>query len=209
MRLQRKTLFWSGLVSFIALAISYVAYLKEYEYISDICVGLFSSGILICITSVVSYFYERNAAVLSLYRGCFKFMESLTNSLRLDKMINLYELREDLDEIIHVYNENVYYYVCELKHINQHSNIRRIIDDIWENIRHIYLFVSDDREILLKCLLGDLDATTLKKYPWKHVGDESVAYLEKLQKALDKLAYQMNYFNKRKGKNMEVPIDAD
>ena len=137
-------------------------------------------------------------------------MESLTNNLRLDNMIDIYELREDLDMIIHVYNEDVYYYICELKQINRHSSIRKITDDIWENIRHVYLFAADDRKTVMKCLLGDLDVTEIKNYPWKHVGDEAAAYLEKLQKALDKLAYQMNYFNRRKEKSsQEVPTDAD
>lgn len=40
----------------------------------------------------------------------------------------------------------------------------------------------------------------MKSYQLKYTGHESIAYIEKLQKALDELRYHMNYYNSKKDK---------
>ncbi len=210
MRLQKKILIWSGTIATVALVLSFLLYRIQFEYMSNICIGLFSSGILICVTSTVSYFYERNVMILSLYRGCFKFIDSLNSNLRIDNRIGIYELSDNFSKIIRIYQEDVYYYICELSKTNKRSKVYKITSKLRENISHIYLFVVDDKDAVMKCILQEIDIKDFEYYSWKCLSDESLDYLEKLQKDLDELAYQMNYFNRRKAKNKtEGDSDAD
>lgn len=200
MRLQKTISVWAGIVAGISLGISISLYLLNFEYISNIFVGLFSSGILVCITSVVSYFHERNKVIFALYEGCLSFMETLNGGLRIDNRMGIYELRDNLSQIMASYKKDIYYYVCELMRVNKYSDLHQIVAELWEAARHIYLFVVDDNEQVMKCLLGDITPDEIKNYPWKYVSSKSVTYLKDLQKARDKLAYHMNYYNVRKGK---------
>ncbi len=207
MKLQKNVALCSGIISFVALFFSYV--FRCDEYISGILVGLFSSGILICVVSIITFFNERDRVIYSLYIGCYDFMNALNANLRPDGMIAAEDIRRNFKNIIDVYNKSVYFHLCQLNILPKNTKLNKIIMEIWETARHIYLFVVEDNDKVMKYYLGDISEKEIRKNEWKYVGKESVAYIEQLQSALDKLRTYMNYYNCRKDKKETVSKHAD
>ena len=209
MKLQKNVAICSGVVSLVALYLSYVFNSRNSVYISGIFVGLFSSGILICAVSIITYFNEREKALYSLYCGCYDFMNSLNSNLRPNKQVPAEDIRKSFESMMNVYDKNVYYYMCQLNILTKNSKLRQITMDIWEAVRHIYLFVADDRSKLTEFYLGDITKEELENRGWKYTSEESLAYIKALQDALDKLAFHMNYYNIRKEQKGTVSSNAD
>ena len=63
------------------------------------------------------------------------------------------------------------------------------------------------QNLIQSYLLGNTSQEELRTTTWKHTGSESVAYVKKLGKSLEALAYYMNYYNLRK--NAKSEEDAD
>lgn len=200
MRLQRDISLFSGSISIIALVLSYIFWFRNSDYFYNLCMGLFSSGILVCAVATVTYFNERNKAVLSLYRGCFRFMKQLNLNLRPNNQIELETVRENFARIEESYNIDIYYFVNELSILCKHSTLRRIVMDIWESARNIYLIVMNDNNKIMQFYVGDISLDDIANYRFQYVGPESVSYIKKLQKSLDELRVHMNYYNARKEK---------
>lgn len=200
MNLQRKIAVLSGILSFLSLTVAIILNFFDFQFASNLSLGLFSSGILICGTAIVTYFYERNRAVLSLYNGCHDFMEALNKNLRADNRIGIYDLKDNLDEMQKVYKKEVYFYICQLLLMNKHFKLTKIIKEVWESVRKVYLFVVEDNSRVFQFLIGDISEDEMKNYTFKYTGNDSIKQIKCLREALDKLAYHMNYYNIRKGK---------
>ena len=190
MNLQRRIAALSGILSLLSLVVAIILNFFEFSFASNLSLGLFSSGILICGTAIVTYFYERNRAVLSLYNGCHDFMEALNKNLRVDNRIGIYELKDNLEEMQKVYKKEVYFYICQLLSMNKHFKLTKIIKEIWESVSKVYLLVVEDNS-----------------YTFKYTSGDSIKQIKCLQEALDKLSYHMNYYNIRKGKNSKEEHD--
>lgn len=208
MKLQKRISIWAGIISFASLALSIGFNLYGYSYISNVFVGLFSSGILMCVTSLLTYFSERNKTILSLYRGCYRFFNQLNSNLTPDGKASIDNVKENLSKMIDSYQTDIYYYICELSGIRKHSKLNKVIMSIWEAAQNIYLLVVDDNEQIMKFYLGDISKKDILDYKFKYVGSESINYTKDLQKSLDDLRYHMNYYNCKKG-NGEDKHHAD
>lgn len=115
----------------------------------------------------------------------------------------MYTLKDNLEEMQKVYKKEVYFYICQLMSMKKCFPLTKIVFEIWESVRKIYLFVLDDHDIIVDFILGDISQEELENYSFKYIGEESLKQIKNLQEALDKLAYHMNYFNIRKEKNRE------
>lgn len=210
MKLNKLIAIYSGIISIAALFLSlYTNFCIEAQYTTNVLIGLFSSGILICITSIITYRMERNKAIYNLYKGCYSFMKCFEKNLKHNNRIDLYELKDNFDIVLTSYNNDIYYHYCELTIVPNNSKLYTLIFEIWENARHIYLFVQEDNSIIQSFLLGNISQEELQTTTWKHTGSESVAYMKELGKSLEALAYHMNYYNIRKNPKLEETNNAD
>lgn len=213
MKLNKRIAQWSGAIASIAFIISlFTNFCCDSEcsrYATNVLIGLFSSGILVCGTSIITYFHERKRALYLLYDGCFTFLKQFEKNLRHDNQINIYALLNNYNDIIISYKKDIYFHVCELAILSKRSNLRKLIMNIWESSRHVYLFVLDDREILHSFLQKEISEEKLKSIPIKHNSSESIAYIEKLGEDLETLAYHMNFYNMRKNAKTEEKHNAD
>lgn len=207
MNLQRRIAALSGILFLLSLVVAIILNFFEFSFASNLSLGLFSSGILICGTAIVTYFYERNRAVLSLYNGCHDFMEALNKNLRVDNRIGIYELKDNLEEMQKVYKKEVYFYICQLLSMNKHFKLTKIIKEIWESVRKVYLLVVEDNSKVCQFLIGDISEDEIRSYTFKYTSGDSIKQIKCLQEALDKLSYHMNYYNIRKGKNSKEEHD--
>ena len=164
MNLQRRIATLSGILSLLSLVVAIILNFFEFSFASNLSLGLFSSGILICGTAIVTYFYERNRAVLSLYNGCHDFMEALNKNLRVDNRIGIYELKDNLEEMQKVYKKEVYFYICQLLSMNKHFKLTKIIKEIWESVRKVYLLVVEDNSKVCQFLIGDISEDEIRSY---------------------------------------------
>lgn len=152
---------------------------------------------------------ERNKAIYKLYTGCYTFMKCFEKNFKHDNRVELYELKDNYDTIISSYNTDIYYYICVLAILPKRTKLHKLVMEIWENARHIYLFVQEDCSVIQSFLLGNIAEEELRATSWKHNCSESVAYMKELGKSLEALAYHMNYYNIRKNPKLEETNNAD
>ena len=84
MKLQKNVAIISGIVSVLSLIVSFIFTLFEQkllDYLSNILIGLFSSGILICAVAIITYLSERNKMLYQLYCVCLDFSQVLPTML--------------------------------------------------------------------------------------------------------------------------------
>ena len=208
MKLQKRIAIWAGIISLVSLTLSAGFNYFDFSYLCNVFFGLFSSGILICVIAIITYFSERNKTVLSLYNGCYRFMKQLNLNLTPDKTVAIEDVKSNLAAMMDSYSVDIYYYVCELSGLWKGSKLHKIITAIWEAARNIYLLISDDNSQVMEFYLGDISKQDLLNYKFKYVSDESLKYVMGLQKAVDDLRYHMNYYNCRQEKQ-EEPAHAD
>ena len=210
MKVNKCIAIWSGIIAVIALILSLLTYFYFYcEYETNVLIGIFSSGILVCVTSIISYFHERNRILYLLYDGCFNFLKQFEKNIRRDNQIDVHVLASNYNDIIASYKKDIYYHVNELATLSKRSKIRKNIMNIWENSRKMYLLVLDDYEVIQSFALNEISHEELNSIPCKHNSPEGIAYIKKLGEELNELAYQMNYYNLKKEKSTEVNNNAD
>ena len=210
MKLNKILALWSGVISFSALLLSlYTNFCLKASYSTNVLIGLFSSGILICVTSIITYRMERNKVIYQLYTGCYTFIKCFEKNLKHNNIVDLYELKDNYDLIMSSYNSDVYYHVCALATLPKQTKLYRLVMEIWGNARHIYLFVQGDCSIIQSFLLANITEEELKSTTWKHNSSEGVAYMKELGLSLEALAYHMNYYNMRKNSKTEESNNAD
>jgi len=130
MKLNKTLAICSGIVSFVALLLSlYTNFCIEAQYATSVLVGLFSSGILICVTSIITYRMERNKATYNLYNGCYAFMKCFEKNLKHNNLIDLYELKDNFDIILSAYNKDIYYHYCELTIVPKNSKLYTLVHE--------------------------------------------------------------------------------
>ena len=197
MKLQKNMSIIAGSISVIALSISIIYNCCcDSEYISNLFMGVFSSAILVCATSILTYFNERNKAIYSLYEGCTTFKQTFTKLIRPGNQIDFNLMKDIFSIIIESYKKDIYYPVCALNNsMLKNTKLNQLVLNIWEQSRHLYLLVLDDNEKLHSYLLNDITLDELKQYKFQVVSNESVEYMTKLNDAQEELAHYMNYYN--------------
>ncbi len=200
MKLQKNISIIAGSISVIALSISIIFNCCcDDEYVSNLFMGVFSSAILVCATSLVTYFYERNKTIYMLYEGCTTFKQTFTKVIRTGNRIDFNLLKDIFSIVIESYKKDIYYQVCALNDsMIKNTKLNKLVLNIWEQSRHLYLLVVDDNEKLHSYLLNNISLEELQKYEFHFVSSESVEYMKKLNDAQEELAYYMNYYNLRK-----------
>ena len=197
MKLQRKMIWLSGSISIVAFVTAYFLNQIGENFWCNIFIGLFSSGVLILVSSIAAYYYERNKEIFALYEGCYDFMGSLINLVRIDNRFGINELRDILAHSVDLYTRDVYYHVCELRRVNKYAKIRKLVDGIWENVRHVYLLLLDDKEKVDDFILENITKDEFQRYSWHIANEESQRYAKKLYEELGRLACHMDYYNKK------------
>lgn len=196
MKLQKRISTLSEIISIVAIAMSYVFWCNGCDFFYNICVGLFSSGILVWAVALITYFNERNKMILSLYRGCYNFIEHLNSNLRPNNRIAIETVKDNFSRMIQSYKIDIYYYICELSKMRKGSKLYKTIMDIGESTRNIYLLILDDNEKVMQYYLGEITMNEFSNYKFRYLDTESVSWIDKLQKSLDELSDRMNYFGK-------------
>ena len=207
MKLQKRISWWSGIVALISLILAFILHWLKQEFIANIFIGLFSSGILICISAILTYLDCRKSELRALYVGCSSFQKTLSRNLRDNNRIDIYTLKDNLEIIMESYKTQIYCHVCELMAIRKHTQLHNTVSDFFEAIRHIYLFVCEDREVIVNFLLQRISREELDSYNYKHVSEEAVVYLQQLNEATEKLAVYLNYSSTDEKKEDSIHAD--
>ena len=61
LNLQRRIAALSGILSLLSLVVAIILNFFEFSFASNLSLGLFSSGILICGTAIVTYFLREKS----------------------------------------------------------------------------------------------------------------------------------------------------
>lgn len=193
MKLQKMVAISSGIIAVLSLVLAYCLDRLSSQFFSGIFVGLFSSGILICITSIVTFFSEREKELTDLYEGSFEFVKSMLKNVRKGNQVELHQFKENLELMIHTYDEKIFFHVDRLEILNHRSDAYRITAKIWWAAASLYGEINEDREVASKFILGDISDDEIKSYQWKSYGDESIKKVKELLSVREELGNYLKY----------------
>ena len=141
MKLQKNVAIISGMVSGMSLIVSFVFTLfeqKMLDYLSNIFIGLFSSGILICAVAIITYISERNKILYQLYCVCLDFSQVLPFGKRIESQSDFLALRPEVVQAMSIYNKEMQFMFDDLSVLRKKSEISQTIHQIQLTSLEIY-----------------------------------------------------------------------
>ena len=141
MKLQKNVAIISGMVSGMSLIVSFVFTLfeqKMLDYLSNIFIGLFSSGILICAVAIITYISERNKILYQLYCVCLDFSQVLPFGKRIESQNDFLALRPEVVQAMSIYNKEMQFMLDDLSVLRKKSEISQTIHQIQLTSLEIY-----------------------------------------------------------------------
>ena len=141
MKLQKNVAIISGIVSVLSLIVWFIFTLFEQkllDYLSNIFIGLFSSGILICAVAIITYLSERNKMLYQLYCVCLDFSQVLPFGKRIISQSDFLALRPDVVQAISIYNKEMQFMLDDLSVLSKKSEISQTIHQIQLTSLEIY-----------------------------------------------------------------------
>lgn len=141
MKLQKNVAIISGIVSVLSLIVSFIFTLFEQkllDYLSNIFIGLFSSGILICAVAIITYLSERNKMLYQLYCVCLDFSQVLPFGKRIESQNDFLALRPEVVQAMSIYNKEMQFMLDDLSVLSKKSEISQTIHQIQLTSLEIY-----------------------------------------------------------------------
>lgn len=191
MKLQKNVAIISGIVSVLSLAISFIFTMigKEVlDYLSNIFIGLFSSGVLMCAVAIITYFSERNKMLYHLYCVCLDFSQVFPFGKYVTSQDDFLALRPEAVQAISIYNKEMQFSLDELSALRRKSGIACIISAIKTSSLEIYnaILELNDEISSIMCNKQTFSNVTNKKL--KICTDGVMEASEKYAKAVSDLA---------------------
>lgn len=204
MKEQKKIAVWTGIICVIAFFVAVVANCNGYSFVSNIFIGIFSSSLLACLISMISYFVERKKTIALLYNGCLDFNESLNLNLSREGIIDIKEAKANLMVMKSVYQKDVFPHASQLISILNKSTLKGIVSDIDKYAENLYRAICADIDAIDEFYMGNIAQEEMVHYKWKYLTSDSINSLKLLYESLDSLAR-----NQFKNSIKEAKSDAD
>lgn len=208
MKLQKQVAIISATVSGISLIFSFVLNifdLKILTYLSNIFIGLFSSGILICVVAIITYLSERNKMLYQLYCACLDFSQVLPFGKLITTQDDFLALRPDVVQAISIYNKNIQFLLDELSALRKKSEIKKTIDTIRMTLLEIYNAVLEVNDNISLVMCHEAKFTDISKKKLKISSNEVMEASDKYAKSVTDL---VTFIKHKKIHKWEEPKNA-
>ena len=187
MKLQKKIAIWSGIISVFAFGVSALFTLLGHSFLSNICVGVFSSGFLVCVVSIVTYFSERDRELKRLSEKTFELMMSEVENSRNEGQIDIYEFRRSVESILRLCLVDIRNCVLSLSEMRHNSELYKTVEEIWEHARNLGAAYTNDYRMILQYIGKTVSKNDIVRYKFEAMSENAEENREKLRRALDRL----------------------
>lgn len=201
MKLQKRIAFISAGIAIIALGFAIWANYCSLDFVSNTLIGLFASSFLTLSVSITSYYSERSKALYELYKGTYDFMETLNSNLSPNNIVNLNDVKRNFSAMKSAYMKGVYANVSNLSAMQHSSKLYKIVLEIWEALRKLYLLICEDESEVMSFYMQDISLEEMKQYKFKYISDEAVNYAKDLIAGLGKLLDNRDFYGEKKKKS--------
>ena len=130
MTLQRKIAEVSGALSIFSLVLSWIGYRCECNFFSNVFMGLFSSGILICGVAAVTFFSECRTRLYRLYCECIDFSQMAPFGYRASSEQDLPIIHDKISQALSLYNKGIQENLIELQSLPKFTKAHKIVAEI-------------------------------------------------------------------------------
>ena len=190
MKLQKNVAIISGIVSVLSLIVSFIFTLFEQkllDYLSNIFIGLFSSGILICAVAIITYLSERNKILYQLYCVCLDFSQVLPFGERIISQSDFLALRPDVVQAISIYNKEMQFMLDDLSALRKKSKISQTINQIQMTSLEIYNAILEMNDEISSVVCNQQKFTDVTKKKLKISSNEVMEASDKYAKSVTDL----------------------
>ncbi len=208
MKLQKQVAIISAVVSGLSLIVSFVFSLfdlKILAYLSNIFIGLFSSGILICTVAIITYLSERNKTLYQLYCACLDLSQVLPFGSFITSQNDFLALRPDVVQAISIYNKDMQFLLDDLSVLRKNSDISKTIEIIQMTSFEIYDVILEMNDNISSVLSNQAKYTDICKNKLKISSHEVMEASDKYAKSVTDL---VTFIKNKKIHKWEEPKNA-
>lgn len=208
MKLQKNVAIISGIVSVLSLIASFIFTQFDQElldYLSNIFIGLFSSGILICAVAIITYLSERNKMLYQLYCVCLDFSQVLPFGKRIISQSDFLALRPDVVQAISIYNKEMQFMLDDLSALRKKSKISQTINQIQMTSLEIYNAILEMNDEISSVVCNQQKFTDVTKKKLKISSNEVMEASDQYAKSVTSL---VTFIKQRKIHKWEEPKNA-
>lgn len=153
MTLQKKIAEVSGAFSIISLILSWIEYRCECDFFSNVFMGLFSSGILICGVAAVTFFSEYRTRLYQLYCECIDFSQMAPFGYRVSSERDLPVIHDKINQALSLYNKGIQENLIELQSLPKFTKARKIVAEIDDTSFALKNALLEINEKITPCIL--------------------------------------------------------
>lgn len=208
MKLQKQVTIISAVVSGLSLIVSFTFSLfdlKVLTYLSNIFIGLFSSGILICAVAIITYLSERNKMLYQFYCACLDFSQVLPFGKVITSQDDFLALRSDVAQAISIYNRDIQFILDDLSALRKKSDISKTIDIIQMTLLEIYNAILEMNDSISSVMCNQAKFTDICEKKLKISSHEVMEASDKYAKSMTDL---VTYIKHKKIHKWEEPKNA-
>ena len=208
MKLQKNVAIISGIVSVLSLIASFIFTQFDQElldYLSNIFIGLFSSGILICAVAIITYLSERNKMLYQLYCVCLDFSQVLPFGKRIISQSDFLALRPDVVQAISIYNKEMQFMLDDLSALRKKSKISQTINQIQMTSLEIYNAILEMNDEISSVVCNQQKFTDVTKKKLKISSNEVMEASDQYAKSVTSL---VTFIKQKKIHKWEEPKNA-
>lgn len=187
MKLQKRLAIWSGIISSLAIGSSVVLNLVGCAFASNICVGVFSSGILVCVVAIVTFYAERDRELKRLSEKTFELMMAEVENARREEGTNIYELRRNIEAILRLCTVDIRNCVVALSETRHNSKLYKAVADLWEQTSAIGAAYSKDYYMIVKYIGGMVSEAEFERYEPEAILEKTKGSKERLRESLNRI----------------------
>lgn len=206
MELQKKIIYFSGLASAISICIAYFADCAEYAFLSNICIGLFSSGVLVLSVAIITFLTEFHNELYQLYCDCLDFSQAAPWGYPIMPGMNFSEYQNKITQAISIYNKGIQFHLVALTSVPRCWQISRIITKLNASTNTLESSLLDANEKMMYCILQDRSFEEFQKNELMINNRETSEAAEAFANAVNDL---VTYMKAKKIRKWEDDTDAD
>lgn len=152
MKLQKNIALISGVCSFFSLVFSWIGNCRDYTFISNVFMGLFSSSALVCGVAIITFYSEYTNRLHQLYCDCMDFSQVSPFGFTITCEKDFLIIKDKLNQAMSIYNKGILIAINELKSISKRSKLYIIVTKMDISARILNNSIIDLNEQIMLCV---------------------------------------------------------
>lgn len=194
-KLQKGISIVSGVFSILSIILSWLLNKYGCVFASNVFIGLFSSGILVCGVAVIAFLSEYKNRLYQLYCDCMDFSQTAPFGYSISSDKELSTIKSKINQAFSLYNKGIQIHINELSSVPKYTKIYKIISSIDHSTRILENAMIEFNEKLTICVLQECEFEEFLNNEMKINNIETTKAAEEFANAINDLVKYLKHRN--------------